>query len=121
MTVPQRAVNLLYAARDYAPVANTVALIALPCLLLPLTSVTQADHQMLLQQVSPKSRRNLRYLLSASWLSSKLTYLIIYNQFGLSRVWNFESSWIWAAPCELLPFFPFALSSCFPASSSSSS
>ena len=97
MTWDQRMVNLLYVFRDYAPVTTVFALMTLPLLLYPSRSPDIASKD------TPHPYNlvlAVRYLCLAQWVSNKLCYLLIYHHIGLSRVWNFQSNEIWAAPCE---------------------
>ena len=105
MTLPQRAVNLLYAFRDYAPVMNILALMVLPLVLHPrqrsepLDTLPVYHHQLAI----------LRNLFLFTFITNKIYYFIAYNHIGMSRVWNFQSNEIWAAPCKYpteQPFLP---------------
>ncbi|KAL8975832.1 MAG: hypothetical protein Q9205_008048, partial [Flavoplaca limonia] len=95
MTLAQRAVNILYMLRDYAPLALVVALALLPYALRSdtITKTSSTDHQ----ELEPSLPIH-KYLLLATWLSNKVCYLAFYNRIGLSRVWYFQSNEIWAAP-----------------------
>ncbi|KAL8889958.1 MAG: hypothetical protein Q9215_002827 [Flavoplaca cf. flavocitrina] len=112
MTLAQRAVNILYMLRDYAPLALVVALALLPYALRSdtITKTSSADHQ----ELEPSLPIH-KYLLLATWLSNKVCYLAFYNRIGLSRVWYFQSNEIWAAPYMayrcLLSFLPSHLNS----------
>ncbi|KAI4267940.1 MAG: hypothetical protein LQ337_008114, partial [Flavoplaca oasis] len=92
MTLAQRAVNILYMLRDYAPLALVVALALLPNVLRS-DSTSSAE----LPHVVPSLQIH-KYLLLAAWLSNKVCYLAFYHYTGLSRVWYFQSNEIWAAP-----------------------
>ena len=97
MDLAQRAVNILYMLRDYAPLAVVLALAMLPYELRSANTgeISSLDH--------PKFDRPLqihKYLLLATWLSNKVYYLVFYHHVGLSRVWYFQSNEIWAAPCK---------------------
>lgn len=94
MTLGQRAVNLLYAFRDLAPITNTLALLLLPlALCFPQPSNTTEDFKI--------HSRRLRALYLTTFLTNKIYYLIAYRHVGMDRVWNFQSNEIWAAPCKL--------------------
>lgn len=97
MDLAQTAVNILYMLRDYAPLALVLALAVLPYELSAheVSSTLSAD----LGQHSPVVRVH-RALLLTAWFCNKLWYLVFYSHIGLSRVWNFQSNEIWAAPCE---------------------
>ncbi|KAL9103484.1 MAG: hypothetical protein Q9163_001480 [Psora crenata] len=95
MTWPQRAVNLLYALRDYAPMTNILALLILPVALYP----TDQTHQFATSIVEHhQSLTLLRKIFLATFIVNKLHYFILYNHVGISQVWNFQSNEIWAAP-----------------------
>ncbi|KAL9044833.1 MAG: hypothetical protein Q9214_002057 [Letrouitia sp. 1 TL-2023] len=101
MTAGQRAANGLYMLRDYAPLANVLALGALPCcLMLPYPSPPTAT-------VSIANVRTLYALYVCSFLAHKLNTIICFGHVGLSRVYNFQAQEIWAAPCSYfsLPTF----------------
>lgn len=102
MDLAQRAVNILYMLRDYAPSAVVLAVTVLPYQLYPSNASTllSADTAYL-----GLSLRVHRVLLLAAWFCNKLWYLVFYNNIGLSRVWYFQSNEIWAAPCESLFLF----------------
>lgn len=91
MTWSQRLVNMLYMLRDYAPVTNVLALALLPIALYP----TQADDLVLEQANSLWLRRT--FLIA--YIAYKVNHYNVYSQIGLSRVLNFQSNEIWAAPC----------------------
>lgn len=97
MDLAQKAVNVLYMLRDYAPVALVLALAVLPYELSAhnASSTSSAD----LASLGPALRVH-RALLLLAWFCNKLWYLVFYSHIGLSRVWNFQSNEIWAAPCE---------------------
>jgi hypothetical protein len=102
MTLGQRAVNLLYAFRDLAPMTNTLALILLPlALCIPQRPNTTANFKI-------QSGR-LRALYLATFFTNKIYSFIAYRHVGMNRVWNFQSNEIWAAPCKL-PLHKFTLS-----------
>lgn len=91
MTWSQRLVNMLYMLRDYAPVTNVLALALFPIALYP----TQANDSILEQANSLWLRRTFL----VAYIAYKLNHYNIYSQIGLSRVLNFQSNEIWAAPC----------------------
>ena len=95
MTLAQRAVNLLYAFRDYAPVTNVLALLLLPLALLP--SRTN-EHSSILPD-HRQSLSTMKHLFIAAFVTNKAYYFTAYSHVGMSRVWNFQSNEIWAAPC----------------------
>ena len=87
----QRLVNILYMLRDFAPVTNVLALALLPIALYP----TQADDSVLKQADSLWLRRTFL----VAFIAYKANHCMVYNHIGLSRVLNFQSNEIWAAPC----------------------
>ena len=87
----QRLVNILYMLRDFAPVTNVLALALLPIALYP----TQADDSVLEQAES----RWLRRIFLVAFIAYRANHRNVYNHIGLSRVLNFQSNEIWAAPC----------------------
>ena len=95
MTLAQRAVNLLYAFRDYAPVTDILALLVIPLALLPLRKSEHSNVYLDYQH----PLRTMQYLYFAAFVANKAYYFIAYNHIGMSRVWNFQSNEIWAAPC----------------------
>ncbi|KAL9071760.1 MAG: hypothetical protein Q9161_004024 [Pseudevernia consocians] len=90
MTWSQRLVNMLYMLRDYAPVTNVLALALFPIALYP----TQADDSVLEQANSLWLRRTFL----VAYVAYKLNHYNVYSPIGLSRVLNFQSNEIWAAP-----------------------
>ncbi|KAI4222731.1 MAG: hypothetical protein L6R36_005935 [Xanthoria steineri] len=102
MDLAQKAVNVLYMLRDYAPVALVLALAVLPYELSAhnASSTSSAD----LASLGPALRVH-RALLLLAWFCNKLWYLVFYSHIGLSRVWNFQSNEIWAAPSLNTPSF----------------
>ena len=97
MTWPQRAVNLLYAFRDFAPLTNILALLVLPLALLP---SAPTDEFSTISLSRPISLSLLRRLFLLAFVANKVHYFVVYNHVGISRVWNFQSNEIWAAPCK---------------------
>ena len=87
----QRLVSMLFMLRDYAPVTNVLALALLPIALYP----TQADDSALEQVDSLWFRR----IFLVAFIAYKVNHRNVYNHIGLSRVLNFQSNEIWAAPC----------------------
>lgn len=114
MDLAQRTVNVLYMFRDYAPIASVMALAVLPYELLPIRVLTTpiVDFSQF-----DTSFQILRCSLLVSCILNKLCYLLFYYHIGLSRVWNFQSNEVWAAPCEFIfsPLYPFpSIVSCRP-------
>lgn len=108
MDLAQRTVNVLYMFRDYAPIALVMALAVLPYELRPIRVLTTpiVDFSQF-----DTSFQILRCSLLVSCILNRLCYLLFYYHIGLSRVWNFQSNEVWAAPCEFIlsPLCPFPL------------
>lgn len=96
MTLPQRLVNLLYAFRDFAPITNVLALMSLPSALLMFE-----EHDYRSGGLGGQwSLKILQGTFCASFALNKLYHFIAYSYIGMSRMWNFQSNEIWAAPCK---------------------
>ncbi len=96
MTLSQRAVNILYALRDYSPVTTSLALLLLPIALYPTGSNDSTI-------ASPEHQRHLswlRNLFLVTYLSHKINIFIMYKHIGLSKLANFTSHEVWVAPCK---------------------
>ena len=91
MMMSQRLVNILYMLTCFAPVTNVLALALLPIALYP----TQADDSVLEQIDSFWLRR----IFLVAFITYKANHRNVHNGIGLSRVLNFQSLEIWAAPC----------------------
>lgn len=96
MTTSQRAVNMLYALRDYSPVTTSLALVMLPIALL----LTPTDE---LNIDSPVQRSQLfwiRVSFMVMYLTRQINGFVMYKHVGLSKVANFSSHEVWVAPCK---------------------
>jgi uncharacterized membrane protein len=96
MTWIQRAVNVLYMLRDYAPVTNILAMILLPIALYPV----QAQDSIAISHEHERQLFWLRRLYFVVFAAKKMNTWTVYGHIGLSRVWNFQSNEVWAAPCK---------------------
>ncbi|KAL8743197.1 MAG: hypothetical protein Q9190_004432, partial [Brigantiaea leucoxantha] len=95
MTWSQRAVNMLYVLRDYAPITNMLAMVLLPIAIAPITQSGQSLN------IPPEFRSHcdlLWKLFLISLIAQKLNTWILYHHIGISPVLNFQSNEIWAAP-----------------------
>ncbi|KAL8802057.1 MAG: hypothetical protein Q9182_004070 [Xanthomendoza sp. 2 TL-2023] len=94
MTALQRAVNMLYALRDYSPVTTSLALILLPVALYPRRP----------NNIASSVAGNMNYLFwlqilyTLTFIAHKINTCIMYHNVGLATLQNFESHQIWASP-----------------------
>ncbi|KAL8784923.1 MAG: hypothetical protein Q9213_003665 [Squamulea squamosa] len=94
MTALQRAVNILYALRDYSPVTTSLALILLPSAVFP----TASSRHTVPYTKNSSYFFSIQILYTGTYLASKINTYIMYNDVGLARVQNHESHQIWASP-----------------------
>ena len=91
---------MLYMLRDYAPVTNILAMILLPIALFP----AQTDEVATISLAHGSHLYWLRGIFLAAFVANKINACVVYGHIGLSRVWNFQSNEIWAAPCKCTLF-----------------
>ena len=99
MTWPQRAVNTLYALRDHSPLATSLALMILPIALFP----THPDGFAAALSEYHDDLFWLRVSFIITFIAQKTNKTVMYRHIGLSKVANFRSHEIWAAPCKASP------------------
>ena len=102
MTIMQRAVNILYAFRDYSPMTSCLALLLLPIAVLLRYST---DEDAPLRVSSPGSQhQRLRFwiqaLFVAAYISHALNTHFMYRHIGTARMLNFASHQVYASPCR---------------------
>lgn len=98
MTLSQRIINMLYALRDYSPLTTSLALILLPIALLP----TFPDQSAVISSEHRSSLFWLKLSFVTMFFSRKINNFIMYEHIGLSQMANFQSHWVWIAPCKPL-------------------
>ena len=103
MTPLQRAVNMLYAFRDYSPVTTSLALILLPIALLPRYPNDTPTPTSNASSTRSISVFWIQMLYVSTFLAHKINTYIMYNHVGQSQVQNQESQQVWLSPCMYYP------------------